>query len=51
MKKKIERWIARKLKIKPEDVVINKITVNYSYVSPSTMDLVNGVKELDINEI
>ena len=44
MKEKIERWLAKKLKVKPDSIILKDITVNYDFVNPDTFDITPGKK-------
>ena len=51
MKKKIERWIAKKLGIKPDDVMLEKISVEFTYVSPVTFETTKGIREIKLKDM
>ena len=48
MKEKLKRWIGKKIKAKPEDVMVKRITVEYDYISPVTMEITPGKKTIEL---
>ena len=51
MKKKIERWLAKKLKMKPEDINLTGITVKFEYLNNNTFEMTEGIRNIDLKEL
>ena len=49
MKKKIERWLAKKTGAR--DVYLKSIKISFSYIDPDTFEIRDGVKEVNLKEI
>ena len=51
MRKKLERWLAKKLKMKPEDVMLDSISLEYTFINSATMEMTRGKRTISVREL